>query len=187
MQDGRKEDSEDQDEKYHRDNRIGICILHRISAVRPQVEPRVGPTEESVSFDIFPFQRRGQQGKSRKALPRCRQPSIQQSTESNHNHEARWRVQVGSRKTTIQPTLYRTFFDPGIQSSLPVQRKSRRSRISQMVGTSRISSILCAQRWLISKSPTHPAPAHKTPSAGSSKSSFEPSTSAYIPSPSSSR
>src|SRR5213594_3775209 len=44
-------------------------------------------------------------------------------------------------------------------------------------------SILYAQRWLISKSPTHPAPAHNAPSAGSSKSSFELSTSAYIPSP----
>src|SRR5438093_796445 len=39
MQDGRKEDSEDEDEKYHCDNWIGLCILHCISAVRPQVEP----------------------------------------------------------------------------------------------------------------------------------------------------
>src|SRR2546427_13005387 len=94
------------------------------------------PLRFLVISDIFPFQRRGQLGESRKALPRFRQPSIQQSTESNHNHEARWRVQVGSEKTSIQPTLYRTFFDPGIQSSLLMQRKSRRSRIDRMVGTS---------------------------------------------------
>src|SRR5436309_7994510 len=100
------------------------------------IECWVGPIKESVSFDIFPFRRRGQLGKSREALPRCRQSSIQQSTESDHNHEARWRVQVGSEKTSIQPTVYRTFLDPGIQSSLLVQSKSRRSRIGRMIGTS---------------------------------------------------
>src|SRR5947208_11466824 len=61
------------------------------------------PLRFLVISDIFPFQRRGQLGKSRKALPRFRQPSIQQSTESNHNHEARWRVQVGSEKTQSNP------------------------------------------------------------------------------------